>query len=77
VCAAAETRAASYARGTVLINGAPRSELTTLLNVIASEIAGDEPTALIDDRREPTLRRRPGLVKLPSNSTMTVASAVW
>ena len=56
---------AVHARGTILVNGAPRSGRTTLLNVIAGEIAGDEPTALIDDRRELTLRRRPGLVKLP------------
>jgi hypothetical protein len=54
-----------HARGTILVNGAPRSGRTTLLNVIGSEIAGDEPTAFIDDRRELTLRRRPGLVKLP------------
>jgi len=56
---------AVHVRGTILVNGAPRSGRTTLLNVIAGEIAGDEPTALIDDRRELTLRRRPGLVKLP------------
>jgi len=56
---------AVHARGTILVNGAPRSGRTTLLNVIAGEIAGDEPTAFIDDRRELTLRRRPGLVKLP------------
>ena len=36
---------AVHARGTILVNGAPRSGRTTLLNVIAGEIASDEPTA--------------------------------
>jgi pilus assembly protein CpaF len=52
-------------RGTIIINGAPRSGRSTLLNVIGSEIADDEPTAIIDDPRELSLQRRPGLVKLP------------
>jgi len=55
-----------HARATILINGAPESGRTTLLNVIGSEIAGDESTAIIDDQRELTLRRRPGLIKRPS-----------
>ena len=48
-CGAVLTEAV-HARGTILVNGAPRSGRTTLLNVIAGEIAGDEPTAFIDDR---------------------------
>jgi len=53
------------ARTTILINGAPESGRTTLLNVLGGEISGHESTAIIDDRRELTLRRRPGVTKLP------------